>query len=376
MFIYQFVMGTQNLKVNKFNNDKIVVTCNLAEREDNCFLWGAETYYLKMCRELSKYYEVHLFQKASGVISGENIINHTNIENYFSKDNMKKVALKIKTVAPRCILCNAGAGQQAMFWTIISKITGVPIIMFFHNEPTYIKDTMSIMWGMDYIRKQKIFETPDLAYDMVLRNCDRLAFLLPQYVDEKYKDKSYVYYNCIDLPENVDIQNERDNILYVGRINKNVKRTQLLLDYVKDTNYPCEVLGHSYYDADGFIDMSYYEQFSNINFQGYRKNVGDYYRKAKVLVIPSLYEGLPTVAIEALSYGVPIIGFKECKSMNDIIIDGYNGWIVDQDLGATIDKVMQLKDMSDIRKNCITEAKKYDINCIIKTIIESIESLV
>ena len=78
---------------------------------------------------------------------------------------------------------------------------------------------------------------------------------------------------------------------------------------------------------------------------------------------------------EALSYGIPIVGFKECKSMNDIIQDGYNGWLVDNNFSDVMEKVMSIKDMRQIRKNCLNESKKYDINNIMKTIFKSIEDV-
>ena len=183
-----------------------------------------------------------------------------------------------------------------------------------------------------------------------------------------------MYLNCIDIPNNVDVESDRKNLLYVGRINTDVKRTQILLDWVKNTEYACKVCGYNYQE-DGYLDMNQYQKYKNINFLGYHKNMDNIYRESNVLVIPSLYEGLPTVALEALSYGIPIVGFKECKSMNDIIQDGYNGWLVDNNFSDVMEKVMSIKDMRQIRKNCLNESKKYDINNIMKTIFKSIEDV-
>ena len=92
------------------------------------------------------------------------------------------------------------------------------------------------------------------------------------------------------------------------------------------------------------------------------------------MVVPSKYEGLPTVIIEALSYGVPIVGFKECKVMNYLIKDGYNGWLIDNNFDENMDKIMKIN-KSNMRQNCLDEAKKYDINNIMKKINECIESV-
>ena len=371
--LMQCMLGS-NLKVKKRDKDKILVTCNIATRQGHQYLWGAEKYCMKICHQLAKKYEVHLFQQAENFLNCNDIIVHPHIYNFFSRSKLLEVAFKASMVQPRCILCNAGTGSQALFWTIVAKIIDVPIIMFLHNEPTFIKDTISPEWGMYYVRGQTIMKDKDMLYDFVLDYCDELAFLLPQYIDSKYKDKTYVYLNCIDIPNNVDVESDRKNLLYVGRINTDVKRTQILLDWVKNTEYACKVCGYNYQE-DGYLDMNQYQKYKNINFLGYHKNMDNIYRESNVLVIPSLYEGLPTVALEALSYGIPIVGFKECKSMNDIIQDGYNGWLVDNNFSDVMEKVMSIKDMRQIRKNCLNESKKYDINNIMKTIFKSIEDV-
>ena len=91
-------------------------------------------------------------------------------------------------------------------------------------------------------------------------------------------------------------------------------------------------------------------------------------------MIPSIIEGLPTVALEAMSFGTPVIGYKDCKSMNDIVIDGYNGWLVTDDLPASICNSF-CKDIVNIRKNCIKESKKYSIENIMMKIYKCIESV-
>ena len=371
MFLFQFTHGT-DFKVKHRVKNRIAVTCNIVEREDKQYLWGAERYTLKICKELVNTYDVHLFQYADDFHNIEDLTVHTKTNNFFAKEKLSETAKRIQCLQPQVIFCNAGTGHQALYWTIISKMTDVPIIMFFHNEPTYIKDTLHIVHGLDYVKKQVNGFEQDF-YELILEQSNKLGFLLDQYIPKEYKNKSYTFYNCIELPNDVDFEKERKNILYVGRINTNVKRTHLLLDVVCDTDYQTDVVGYSYWDV-GYLDMNVYKKHKNIHYHGYVKDASHFYENARFLVIPSLYEGLPTVAIEALSYGVPIIGYKECKSMNDLIVNGYNGWLVEDDLRSVIDNAMNV-DISDMRKNCIKESKKYDIKTVIKTIIKSIEEV-
>lgn len=61
---------------------------------------------------------------------------------------------------------------------------------------------------------------------------------------------------------------------------------------------------------------------------------GDFLKIADVLCIPSIWEGFPNVLAEALSSGVPGLGFSNCDGVSDLIQNGVNGWTLDGD-GST-----------------------------------------
>jgi len=61
---------------------------------------------------------------------------------------------------------------------------------------------------------------------------------------------------------------------------------------------------------------------------------GDFLKIADVLCIPSIWEGFPNVLAEALSSGVPGLGFSNCDGVADLIQNEVNGWTLDGD-GST-----------------------------------------
>lgn len=64
---------------------------------------------------------------------------------------------------------------------------------------------------------------------------------------------------------------------------------------------------------------------------GSTDDVFRYYTEAQIHVITSLSEGCPTVVLEAMSVGLPSIGFKDCPGTNELIRHEENGLLVDED---------------------------------------------
>lgn len=117
------------------------------------------------------------------------------------------------------------------------------------------------------------------------------------------------------------------------------------------------------------------------------KQLGEEYKKADVFVLPSIIdskgdtEGLGVVLIEALSYGIPIIG-SNVGGIPDIIIAGKTGLLVEQknekDLAKAILKILKNKKLT---KKLVLQGKKhikenFSWDKITKKYIEMYKSLV
>ena len=64
-----------------------------------------------------------------------------------------------------------------------------------------------------------------------------------------------------------------------------------------------------------------------VSFLGHRMDVTDLMAAADLFVLPSLFEGLPLVLLEAMRAGLPVIGTRVCGT-NEVIMDGLNGRLV------------------------------------------------
>lgn len=88
----------------------------------------------------------------------------------------------------------------------------------------------------------------------------------------------------------------------------------------------------------------------NINFSGISNNVMQKLMESNIFVFPSLSEGMPLALIEAMSVGLPAIGYKSCPSVNELIIDGYNGFLCDDGIDDFAEKMKILMQDEQLRK--------------------------
>lgn len=66
---------------------------------------------------------------------------------------------------------------------------------------------------------------------------------------------------------------------------------------------------------------------SNVYFLGNIPDAGRYCQLADVFVLPSNYEGLPMVILEAMSCGIPVVA-SNVGGVSEAVIDGVNGYVV------------------------------------------------
>lgn len=93
-------------------------------------------------------------------------------------------------------------------------------------------------------------------------------------------------------------------------------------------------------------------------------NIDEEYRKQSGLILTSHYEGLPMVILEAMSEGLPIVSFACQCGPRDIIVNGVNGFLVEEgNVNLLADKIKLLISSKDLRKklgkNSLTQAANY-----------------
>mgnify|MGYP006186132911 CR=1 FL=1 len=141
------------------------------------------------------------------------------------------------------------------------------------------------------------------------------------------KDKIKLIFNPCLKKVLKNTNNTKDRfILSVGRLCKQ-KNQEILIKafplFLKIfPNYKLILVGHGY-DKPRLKRLCKHLNIENkVLFYGQVLNPEKFYKKAKLLILPSLYEGLPNVLIEAVNHGLPCIS-TNCSGSDDILTKKY-----------------------------------------------------
>lgn len=150
----------------------------------------------------------------------------------------------------------------------------------------------------------------------------------------------------IPIPEVASLPADVFKIGFVGRLTE-AKGVRYLIDAVgiltaKGYSIRCFIVG------DGELDDELHDLASksiardSFVFLGKRNDAQNFLSQMDVCVIPSLWEGLPLVLLEAFSVGVPVVA-SACDGVLDVIRDGDNGLLAEpadaDSLSQTIERV-------------------------------------
>ena len=65
-----------------------------------------------------------------------------------------------------------------------------------------------------------------------------------------------------------------------------------------------------------------------ISLPGATDRIEEEYASAQLFAMPSAYESFGLTSAEALSHGLPVVGFADCPGTNEVVRDGVNGLLV------------------------------------------------
>lgn len=100
---------------------------------------------------------------------------------------------------------------------------------------------------------------------------------------------------------------------------------------------------------------------SSVRFLGQKSNPMPYLKHADLFVLSSLYEGYPTTVIESFVAQTPVLS-TDVSGVHEQIIDGHNGWIIENSQEALTQKCIDLSFSKDLIRDLKKNLKDYDYN--------------
>ena len=152
---------------------------------------------------------------------------------------------------------------------------------------------------------------------------------------------------------------------HIGALQRDVKGQHNIIDVARrwQDRHPdvLFVLVGSGKDGAEFQQLA--EGLTNIEFAGQVTNVDDYLDLFDIFVFPSLMEGLGSILLDAMCFGLPIVA-SGVGGIPDIVEDGVNGLLVEPDnpeqLGAALERLLGDKALQEkMREENLAKSGRY-----------------
>jgi glycosyltransferase involved in cell wall biosynthesis len=215
---------------------------------------------------------------------------------------------------------------------IISKILNFKVVIRNSEDPIE-----SIKYSENKLFSYIIFILRFIFYnfaDFIVTNSKGSAKSLETFVFNK-KKISHIYnpYMTDEMIKKSKIKFKKKNIVMAaGRLTIQ-KNFIFLIDAFKKSSlikkgYILNIFGKGYLEKKIKLKIKSEKLNNSVYLKGWSNDLTNEYKKSKIFVLPSLYEGLGNVLIEAINYGAISVA-TNCKSgPTEILMNGKGGAIV------------------------------------------------
>lgn len=263
--------------------------------------------------------------------------------------NMKKI---LEAFLPDIIV---GFQPAAAKTCLLDLKTKIPFILMAHG------DTED--WFHNY---------PDEQVEAIGK-CDVCQVLMPSFVEpvkKRYPDlKTVIIGNVVpQYKETADLTSAKDKykIIFIGRLVKNHKRPHLLVEafcrLAKDfPEWNVEIWGAE--DKKSYVKemrnrISKAGLENRITLNGTTNDVEQVLAGGDIFVFPSAYEGFGLTPAEAMSKGLPVVAYKSCPAVNELVKDGVTGYLVKDGIEPLAEKMRFLMENTETREKLGHQARE------------------
>jgi glycosyltransferase involved in cell wall biosynthesis len=232
-----------------------------------------------------------------------------------------------------------------------------------------------------YHRMQYVaFKKADTIVAISQNTCCSIAQIYPDFID-----KTKIIYNGYDFEKIAESASayksektfKKHRVVAVGRLDKNknfllqVEAIKIL--YEKNVDVELFILGEGEERNSIEKRINTLGLNDNVILKGFTANPYPYIKDADALIVSSHSEGFPTVVVEALALGTPVVSTR-VGGVNELIKDDINGYKVDRtalSIANGIEKVLQKKWEATTIKESV---KQYTKECWSNNVTQLLEN--
>lgn len=323
-------------------------------------LSGAEKMVLLICKNLTNYESVVL----CGGDKLKKSFEDNNINSYslsFSKKHILKNIKYLKNIIRDndIKIVHAHDNNASIHAYLVKRIYGVDIrvISHIHNCYPWINSN-GINSSIDKLLRPKYdynITCGKVVYDYYKENTNYLK-----------SDKTSILSNAMDVEEIIGFRSNKRELIatkynipqkgkvigFVGRLDEQkgiipfIKEFNKYKENFKDTKIFMIGSGSQEEEIKSMVNKLELEEF--FMFTGFQQNVYDFFPIIDVFFLPSLYEGLPMVILEAMAFGIPIVAM-DVGSIREVINSHRGRLIKPGDYISFMDELRNLKEDKQLR---------------------------
>lgn len=257
------------------------------------------------------------------------------------------------------------AGEYSLLLGTISDKINAKTIGWQHNSfDAYLRNEKRYFWNQDQLFKNYI---SNLNEYIVLNDYDKEMFKKEFNIDSK------VIYNPKSFISNEKSKVDNKQFLAAGRFNYQkgfdllIEAFNLFSKLNSDWNLVLVGEGEEKDKIQNLINK--YNLNDRIILKPATDNIKQYFLKSSILLLPSRWEGMPMIVLEALEMGMPTITYN-ISAIYPLIKDKKEGIVVTKyDIEKFAEAMNYLANNNEIRKkmsdNCIKKSKEFEISKII-----------
>jgi glycosyltransferase involved in cell wall biosynthesis len=253
-------------------------------------------------------------------------------------DEIHALRKQILDCAPD-VFVSPASGNEHLLWCAALAGTGIPWIFSERSDPWIIEKKL---WNRD-------------ERHAALHVADRIHLFFDKYratIPAIEQDRVRVIPNSMDITPKQDRPARAEHLkklLSLGRLVASKQNTLLLRAFALLTNefpdWQLDIWGEGTKEKRILeLEISLLGLRDRARLRGPTAAPQEQYTTADLFCFPSLYEGFGRVVIEAMSCGLPVVGFAGCTALNDLVQNGKTGMLVQSmtagSLAAALKKLM------------------------------------